>query len=969
MNGGSNMIKTLKKMTSMVLTVVYIIMCILTLFGIDAVYADSASKLKIGDYIYFGRYNDEPILWRVINIDSKGSPMLFSERIITYKAFDAKGDLTDGRGDKNRIEYGSNFWEKSNLREWLNSSEKKVAFTSNKPEKDNVEYNEYDSEPGFLYGFSKQERDSIMPVTHKNILSDADISVKDGGSAYYTGASRDIERSLGNYDKAYYKNSTDLVYILDVKELHDYVYKRGWEYKKYPTEKAISTSNFHNTGKVGEPGNYWVRTPYRTPHMQYFMSNSGQFFYRFASIGYIGVVPALNLKSDIKISGGKGTEAEPYYLFEKPNITQTDANNTKQSGQQSTPGNNHTPNPNDPSVDAKTPVYNEQPVGKSEIVTITPKVSSDSPWILDRDLTKNHLVEIEYYNGMFIAIGYSGTIKTSKDGLNWSTKTTSSIENLYGLAFGDGLYIAVGENGTILTSTDLEKWETQKSETSLDLHAITYGNKRFVAVGDKNTIITSTDGKQWTSVEIPNLNSTYNLSDIIYNKGKFVVTCDGNMIFTSSDGLRWELAKAIDNLPGATMMISSICYGNKEYVAVGELITGYGIIGIIISSPDGIKWDIRRHPAEDIIKVYYDIKYENGIYIAIGYSNDLIDDLGYLGSLPIQAISKDSINWSMYFNDATSFPTLGIAYGDEKFIAVGHGGQILGSLDGIAWRRAVDLGTSFKDMVYGNGKYVVVGGSGIIISSTDLKKWDIIKHPFDGDSRTLNGIAFGAGRFLAVGDKGLMLSSTDGQNWSTVNCYISENLYSIIYAKNKFIAVGDNGAILTSTDGITWNKTIIENGKDTVLTLHRIRYINDMFMIAGLDIQGILITSKDGIKWTLTRIPEINALYDISYGNGIYIGTGAIVTKGGLIVSKDGINWTVYKVESGHLISMLYDQGNFIIITDKAEGLTTKDGITLTKENIPTSNYLHKIDNINGKIIAIGAHQTIIERTSSNTGK
>lgn len=51
-----------------------------------------ASQLRIGDLVTFGRYMGEPILWRVININKQGYPLLLSEYVLDLKPFDAPGD-------------------------------------------------------------------------------------------------------------------------------------------------------------------------------------------------------------------------------------------------------------------------------------------------------------------------------------------------------------------------------------------------------------------------------------------------------------------------------------------------------------------------------------------------------------------------------------------------------------------------------------------------------------------------------------------------------------------------------------------------------------------------------------------------------------------------------------------------------------------------------------------------------------
>ena len=71
---------------------------------------------KINDYIYFGIFNKEPILWKVINIDDTGAPLLFSEKVLEKKAFDVGN---------------SNVWVTSSIRNWINDIFLQNSFTTN----------------------------------------------------------------------------------------------------------------------------------------------------------------------------------------------------------------------------------------------------------------------------------------------------------------------------------------------------------------------------------------------------------------------------------------------------------------------------------------------------------------------------------------------------------------------------------------------------------------------------------------------------------------------------------------------------------------------------------------------------------------------------------------------------------------------------------------------------------------------
>ena len=293
------------------------------------------TTLNIGEYVQFGKYYNKPILWRVINKKDDGSIMLFSEKIICFKAFDANGDLTDGRGDKERKKYGSNYWEKSNIREWLRSSSLKVNYSHQQPDKAHLvqgsqaSVQPYANEAGFLYNFTASERVAIQPVTRKCVLAGVDKAVKDGGSEIYR-YNWLLSNFLANYDNSYYKNITDTVFLLDVKELSDYVINRGGEFRREPIEEALinsgekydKTQNIRQFMKEQNVKHwfYWLDTP----DAQYssgvrLVSHKQEISGDDAFIGAVGIAPALYLKSGINTSGGTGSIDSPYI------VTGTDA--------------------------------------------------------------------------------------------------------------------------------------------------------------------------------------------------------------------------------------------------------------------------------------------------------------------------------------------------------------------------------------------------------------------------------------------------------------------------------------------------------------------------------------------------------------------------------------------------------------------------------------------------------------------
>lgn len=141
-----------------------------------------SSDFQVGDYLTFGTYYNEPISWRVLKTNDDGTVILISENILTMKIYDAAEGGTYGTYDGvDYISYenhiiedmdlqikvrGNNNWAQSNIRTWLNSDKEIVDYLDQAPTRIAAGNNFYDSEAGFLNGFTDTERNAIMTVNH-----------------------------------------------------------------------------------------------------------------------------------------------------------------------------------------------------------------------------------------------------------------------------------------------------------------------------------------------------------------------------------------------------------------------------------------------------------------------------------------------------------------------------------------------------------------------------------------------------------------------------------------------------------------------------------------------------------------------------------------------------------------------------------------------------------------------------------
>lgn len=312
-------------------------LCTIFLIGLGILSRFGKTQLNTGDYLEFGSYYGETVIWRVINIDEDSRPLLLTSQIISLKPFDAaesgiynrtkNNREFDGKNPQNyspaefREMKGSNNWADSNLRAWLNSAERRVEFAGVPPEAAAVwrGRNAYEDEPGFLSFFSEEERDLIQPVSHKALLSEIDKDASDGGQELFTPNKNDVFREIGGYDQAFYHTVEDNVFLLSVQEVNTYLREQGWQYWTGVTAEAIERDEsnwfYELKGKAGGDYMWWLRTPVVSSACDvYIVDEKGEIMQGYASQIGVGLRPALYLKASRYSMSGTGSEGDPYRL-------------------------------------------------------------------------------------------------------------------------------------------------------------------------------------------------------------------------------------------------------------------------------------------------------------------------------------------------------------------------------------------------------------------------------------------------------------------------------------------------------------------------------------------------------------------------------------------------------------------------------------------------------------------------------
>ncbi len=303
---------------------------------------EAKTKLKVGQILRFGNYFGQPVDWAVIHVDKEGKPLLLTTHILTLKPFDASESGTYNKtGDmvfdnkKPRTEAytsyssedmiamkGSNSWAESNLRQWLNSDQKKVSYSTQPPSVSAVwgGYNAYDKEMGFLYNFTEEEKALIKKVQNKSVVSMMEKDKATGGSALYNFSRASLQDAWHNTDQAYYTYVEDKVFLLSVEEALSYIYDKGQLLKVFLTEEAKERDESYwykdLKHEAGGAFMWWLRTPNaNTPCEVCIVATTGDIIYSdYAVLSGVGVRPACYLTSSELNVTGSGTAEDPYIL-------------------------------------------------------------------------------------------------------------------------------------------------------------------------------------------------------------------------------------------------------------------------------------------------------------------------------------------------------------------------------------------------------------------------------------------------------------------------------------------------------------------------------------------------------------------------------------------------------------------------------------------------------------------------------
>jgi hypothetical protein len=264
-----------------------------------------------------------------------------------------------------------------------------------------------------------------------------------------------------------------------------------------------------------------------------------------------------------------------------------------------------------------------------------------------------NICAVAYGNGVWVAGGASGVLRTSTDELNWNTQTSQfGSSTIFSIAYGNGTFVAVGAGTALRTSENGITWTTRTSTFFTAICAVAYGNGAWIAVGSSASVRTSTDnGVTWTT-QTSNYSAT--ICSVAYGNGTWVFGGVGGGLRTSTDnGVTWNTQTTLNYLVTG---ISKIAYGNGIWA-----VASINADDTIQTSTNLINWSIPKTYTSGQIASY-----------ALTYA----DNKWLLGGINSQGImiSTDALNWNtqISLNNINSI-VYDAAYGNNAWVVVGLG--------------------------------------------------------------------------------------------------------------------------------------------------------------------------------------------------------------------------------------------------------------------------------------------------------
>lgn len=222
----------------------------------------------------------------------------------------------------------------------------------------------------------------------------------------------------------------------------------------------------------------------------------------------------------------------------------------------------------------------------------------------------------------FVAVGGSGVILTSPNGVDWSVGYSGLHTNLLGVTgrteseTGEETIVAVGDQATVIVSHDGQSWTPRSVpvDPSDQLYRVAASRSNFAVIPSSGDyVLSSSDGVSWASEPLV---ADLSLRGILY-ADTFVVFTVNDTIFYSANGDEWTTIQS--NLTAPAMRDGAFSGRRVVIVKPASLLT-------IVSVASGMWSD--ASPAKSLMSSFDDIAWTGGIFVVAGQGESILSFSG-----------------------------------------------------------------------------------------------------------------------------------------------------------------------------------------------------------------------------------------------------------------------------------------------------------------------------------------------------
>ncbi len=464
--------------------------------------------------------------------------------------------------------------------------------------------------------------------------------------------------------------------------------------------------------------------------------------------------------------------------------------------------------------------------------------------------TPDWLESVAASSNLLVAVGDNAAVYTSTNAVNWQRVTASFSNWLRSVASNGSNFVAVGEGGLIASSQNGNNWQVRNSGTTTNLNRVAWMGDHYLVAGDGGKAFTSPNGNQWTPVSLGASNFLYAAAGITNSH-----LAAGNLeVRLSENNMAWA-SQIVSTLasPAPEWTYYSALWNSGYYLLAGR--SGFAVEGVKTNFAEPVKW---QPLSESVRSWLWSVARTPTHYVAVG-------DYGTILSSP------NGVDWDLELApfSATNSVLLGVGGSSNLLLAVGSQGTVLWGTNVYLWRELSPRPTTndLQGICFDGGQFILTGGNGTILTSPDGTNWTARA---TATTAFLMSVAAFPGGLVCVGEDGVILTSENhGTNWFARTSGTTNWLSQVRWLNDRLVVVGENGSVLTSADGVQW----CTHSSGTAAWLNAADFLEDTWFIVGN--QGTVLASPDATNWfsfgTLTR----KSLYGAAIHHGQLVAAGS----------------------------------------------------------------------------------------------